>query len=479
MKKKLVVLLTTIAIVFVSSISVMACDEVQTKTYTTQILFNRNKERYKTSNETQMLMAALYLCSEQSGEKGKTELKYLDDEGVHNLPELKDIKVTQRELQKCSHNTWEYQYLSKKEQQKNRKAILTDTVNKVFDFGFWNKHFGKTEEKSNSFAALLYYSHILCDYLADNPQDTEAQIKNNDIPAFSGEPYVELNGNRPQFSVLEKHSKKSFIKLSALDELGRTGMAFANIGVDDMPEPKSRQSIGNIKPSGWNQEKYNGIVNSQPGYIYNRCHLIAHQLIGNDTRLNLITGSRYLNEAMIPWENQVSEYITKTKNHVLYRAIPVYKGDNLLASGVQLEAYSIEDRGKGVSFNIYLYNVQPGIEFNYMNGENELSDSTFEAKGILPFARMGANEKNSDLMLEMRKHLEILFEDQKNTRRYSSMMNELKVIEKDARNVGNVGENRGKQYIELNQYKHRYYKTLKEYVPNLLKKEKFFKSAFK
>ena len=196
-----------------------------------------------------------------------------------------------------------------------------------------------------------------------------------EVPAYSGQPYVKVNGGKPSFTKKQKKSRKAFEKYSDLDELGRCGVAFANICTKLMPtEP--RGSIGNVKPSGWNFAKYNGIV--EGNYLYNRCHLIAFSLAGeNANEKNLITGTRYLNvTGMLPFEDEVREYVKGGKGrHVLYRVTPVFDGENLVASGVQMEAWSVEDKGKGICFNIFAYNVQPGIEIDYLTGESRLASA--------------------------------------------------------------------------------------------------------
>lgn len=187
------------------------------------------------------------------------------------------------------------------------------------------------------------------------------------IPEYSGSPYVEINQNIPDFTK-DDMSTKSFEKYSQIDSLGRCGVAFANVGTDLMPT-EERGKIGMIKPTGWHTVKYD-IVDGK--YLYNRCHLIAYQLTGeNANEENLITGTRYMNvEGMLPFENQVADYVRESRNHVLYRVEPVFEGRNLLASGVHMEAKSVEDDGKGISFNVYVYNVQPGIEIDYGTGES-------------------------------------------------------------------------------------------------------------
>ena len=198
------------------------------------------------------------------------------------------------------------------------------------------------------------------------------QIIKYDIPMYNGELSVVLNDNLPYFSP-EEYKNSSFEEYSNLDEYGRCGTAFANVCTELMPT-EARKEIGYIKPSGWQQEKYPGLVDSEPPYLYNRCHLIGYQLTGeNDNEKNLITGTRYFNvEGMLPFENAVRNYIDMTGNHVLYRVTPVYEGKNLLASGVIIEAWSVEDAGKGLSFNVFVYNVQPGVAINYEDGSSRL-----------------------------------------------------------------------------------------------------------
>lgn len=201
-------------------------------------------------------------------------------------------------------------------------------------------------------------------------------ISLENIPEYSGTPYIELNENIPEFTAEEKQNTTSFEKYSELDSLGRCGVAFANVGQDIMPTEK-RGAIGMIKPSGWHTVKYPEVI--KDNYLWNRCHLIAFMLAGeNANQKNLITGTRYLNiEGMLPFENQVADYVKETNNHVLYRVTPIFKDDELVARGVQMEAYSVEDNGSGVCFNVYVYNVQPGIIIDYATGNSEL-DTTYE-----------------------------------------------------------------------------------------------------
>ena len=192
----------------------------------------------------------------------------------------------------------------------------------------------------------------------------------NSIPNFTSEPYVVLNNNEPEFTE-EEFTEEAFEKYSELDYLGRCGAAFANIGIETMPT-EDREEIGQVKPSGWQIKKYD-IVEGK--YLYNRCHLIGFQLTGeNANEKNLITGTRYMNvEGMLPFENEVAKYVKETKNHVLYRVTPIFEGENLVASGVQIEAKSVEDNGEGICFNVYIYNIQPGVEIDYSNGNSNLS----------------------------------------------------------------------------------------------------------
>lgn len=206
----------------------------------------------------------------------------------------------------------------------------------------------------------------------DNSNDTQVESYDmSSIPAYSGENYVVLNDNKPEFTE-EDYTSNTFENYSELDSLGRCGVAYANISKETMPT-EERGSIGMIKPSGWHTVKYD-IVNGK--YLYNRCHLIGYQLSGeNANEKNLITCTRQMNtEGMLDFENEVAEYVENTGNHVLYRVTPVFEGDNLLASGVQMEAYSVEDNGEGVSFNVYVYNVQDGIDIDYKTGDSKLKE---------------------------------------------------------------------------------------------------------
>jgi len=195
----------------------------------------------------------------------------------------------------------------------------------------------------------------------------------NDVPLFDGETaYVAIKNNVPDFDESELVSN-SYEKYTALDSLGRCGVAIACVGQDIMPT-EERGSIGQVKPSGWHTVKYD-VVDGK--YLYNRCHLIGYQLTGeNANEENLITGTRYLNiEGMLPFENMIADYVKETGNHVLYRVTPIFDGNNLLSRGVQMEAFSVEDDGEGICFNVYAYNAQPGVSIDYATGESVLGDN--------------------------------------------------------------------------------------------------------
>lgn len=233
--------------------------------------------------------------------------------------------------------------------------------------------------------SLIIICIIALGYINQNSKvsnDTNNSIKNtiqsenkifdlSTIPEYSSSPYVEINNNIPYFSE-EDYTTEPFETYSDWKD-GRSGVAFANICMEIMPkEGEKRGEIGNIKNlSGWVQKRYDNLIKDK--YLYNRCHLIGWQLSGeNANKENLITGTRYLNtEGMLPFENIVAEYIkSNINNHVLYRVTPIFEKDNKLASGVQMESWSVEDNGQGVHFNVYCYNVQPGIVIDYATGES-------------------------------------------------------------------------------------------------------------
>ena len=204
-------------------------------------------------------------------------------------------------------------------------------------------------------------------------ENTQKSYELTDIPAYAGNSFVILDDNKPAFSKKDRERTDAFETYSDLDELGRCGVAYANICKELMPT-EERGAIGMVKPTGWHTVKYDNVEGK---YLYNRCHLIGYQLAGeNANEKNLITGTRYLNvTGMLKFEDQVADYVNETNHHVLYRVTPVFEGDNLVASGVEMEAYSVEDKGEGVSFHVFLYNVQPGITIDYATGESWLDNS--------------------------------------------------------------------------------------------------------
>lgn len=221
---------------------------------------------------------------------------------------------------------------------------------------------------------------------------TEVTISAADIPAYAGDPYVTINDNEPQFLETDL-ATSSYEYYSDLDSLGRCGVVYACIGTDLMPT-EERGNIGAVKPSGWHTVKYD-IVDGK--YLYNRCHLIGYQLSGENANVdNLITGTRYLNvEGMLPFENMVADYVKETGNHVLYRVTPVFEGNNLVASGVQIEAQSVEDQGEGILFNVYCYNVQPGVTIDYATGDSALAENA-EAQSNAATSNDGASQQNAE-----------------------------------------------------------------------------------
>lgn len=293
---------------------------------------------------------------------------------------------------KKSHNRRSFSLLhniKEKERRKKKTSLLAAGV--CFGFVFLIILFclvkGNNEETQNVTTTVAPVS--TSDTLIETTNEIESQVTTFSMPEtttvqstivsapefnileiaeYSGTPYVEINGNLPYF-VEDDYTTTTYEYYSPLDSLGRCGFACACIGVEIFPtEP--RGEIGDIKPSGWHTVRYDDIITDR--YLYNRCHLIGYQLSGeNNNPLNLITGTRYMNiEGMLPFENRVYDYILSTNNHVLYRSTPIFENENLVASGVLLEAFSVEDYGKGICFNVFTYNVQPGIIVDYATGES-------------------------------------------------------------------------------------------------------------
>lgn len=229
----------------------------------------------------------------------------------------------------------------------------------------WEENFGSGEHRSGGEnAGWDGGSFPEADY------DYSGQVSLEEIPEYSGDPHVVIDGNEPDFEEKDM-TLESFEFYSDLDSLGRCGMAWANVSQDLMPEGE-RGSISQVKPTGWQSVRYDFVDGES---LYNRCHLIGYQLTGeNANEKNLITGTRYMNvEGMLPFENQVADYVRETDGHVLYRVTPIFSGDDLVAEGVEMEGYSVEDQGETVSFHVFVYNVQPGVTIDYATGESRLA----------------------------------------------------------------------------------------------------------
>lgn len=216
---------------------------------------------------------------------------------------------------------------------------------------------------------------LITNHLNQNSIEVSSTLDN--IPEYSGSAYITIDNNIPSFDESDM-TRISFEKYSKLDALGRCGVAYANIGSDLMPIEK-RGSISQVKPSGWHSIQYDNVDGKS---LYNRCHLIGYQLTAeNANEENLITGTRYLNvDGMLPFENMVTDYIKETNNHVLYRVTPIFEDANLVANGVLMEGYSVEDNGEGICFKVFVYNVQPGITINYARGESWLTEDITTVK---------------------------------------------------------------------------------------------------
>ena len=232
------------------------------------------------------------------------------------------------------------------------------------------------------------------DEITDYATEKSSVLTMDEIPAFADAPYVVIDDNEPDFQESD-YSETSYEYYSDLDELGRCGVAVSNIGKDLMPT-KKRGSIGKVKPSGWHTVKYDFVDGK---YLYNRCHLIGYQLTAeNANEKNLITGTRYLNvQGMLPFENMTADYVKETGNHVLYRVTPVFEGSNLVASGVLMEAESVEDKGEGILYCVYVYNVQPGININYATGDSSASgtNKTAETEQATQAVTQAASQQTS------------------------------------------------------------------------------------
>lgn len=238
---------------------------------------------------------------------------------------------------------------------------------------------GGAEATASGSAPTPVSGHEVSETVSESaPSESAGEIDIADIPEYSGSPYVEVSGNVPSFTDADLSSPAE--TYTPLDSLGRCGSAMAIVSLETMPT-EERGSIGMVKPSGWHTVRYGDLIADR--YLYNRCHLIGYQLTGeNANERNLITGTRHLNvEGMLPFENEVADYVERTGNRVLYRVTPVFVGGELVARGVQMEARSVEDGGAGVSFNVFCHNVQPGIEIDYGTGESRRSQTAVDAGG--------------------------------------------------------------------------------------------------
>ncbi len=235
----------------------------------------------------------------------------------------------------------------------------------------------KRKQKKESFVAFIiaiiivlifYYGDDIKNFLVENIPMFQTSYALEEIPSYQGKPFVYINNNEPNFTEEDYNTKKLEV-YSDLDILKRAGQAFAKVGIETMPT-EERGSIGMVKPTGWHTVKYDFVDGK---YLYNRCHLIGFQLTGeNANEKNLITCTRSTNTGtMLDYENKIANYVKKTNNHVLYRVTPIYEGSNLVASGIEMEAISIEDQGKGIKFHIYVYNVEDGVEIDYKTGDSK------------------------------------------------------------------------------------------------------------
>lgn len=271
---------------------------------------------------------------------------------------------------------------------------------------------------------------------AASAQTVDTAVDVEHIPAYTGKAaYVEVNNNEPEFSEQEyavaqeaiqesNHGNESEVEAlesySSLDKLGRCGSTYALVGEETMPEGE-RGNISDIKPTGWHSSKYDYVEGES---LYNRCHLIAWMLAGeNANRENLITGTRYMNtEGMLPFEDEVHDYVEETGNHVLYTVTPVFKDEELVARGVQMEAYSVEDSGKSVSFNVYCYNVQPGVEIDYATGDNWPNKSVGAQasgnKGASSTSSSGEDPSNSTTSSSNSSHVSATYVLNTNTKKF-------------------------------------------------------------
>lgn len=261
------------------------------------------------------------------------------------------------------------------------------------------------------------------------------------VPEYQDEPFTTVNDNVPAFTEREKSEITVFEQYSSLDRLGRCGAAYAMVCRETMPD-KEKEYIGNVRPTGWHTVKYSDRI--QGNYLYNRCHLIGYQLSGeNANKKNLITGTRYLNiNGMLPFENQIADYVYQTSNHVRYRVTPVFKGKNLIASGVHMEAWSMEDQGHGICFNVYCYNVQPGVIIDYADGESQ-ADPEYALEAPVTSEFKTEEQNNSS---EAPDQMELSKKPDKNFHGYVLNTNTGKIHRPDCPNVDDMRETNKEYY---------------------------------
>ena len=305
-------------------------------------------------------------------------------------------------MKKKRYPTYKRKYKRKKQpRRKILTAIILCVILAVCNGWMPPRSLKEVKDQSRIFGQVfLTYieenAQILCENISESASDAvtgllkQSQTKTggqtesvslDQIPEYSGSPYVEINGNIPSFSD-EKSAGPAYEFYSELDSLGRCGYAESKVTPELMPD-EERGAIGMVKPTGWHTVKYENVDGR---YLYNRCHLIGYQLTGeNANRKNLITGTRYLNvQGMLPFETKVCDYVKNTGNHVLYRVTPIFDGDNLFANGVLMEAYSVEDAGEGISFCVFAYNVQPGIGIDYATGDNWAESNAASQEAAAP-----------------------------------------------------------------------------------------------
>ena len=477
MRKRIIAIIICIVVLVTSScqhvtLSQELVSEVQNP-YLLQMLFGNRASQYKSNEKAQMLLSALFLCCGHYKEEGQDVVNYLKSKGVSRIPNYNDISISEREeLLKCVCSSWDNSVydITDKKIRSARKNIIINTVKKIFTFS-------KTDPSAEQFAKLLYYLDILSVYYSCYELDkTGVSFNRYSVPPYTGNPTIQLNGNIPVFTENQKRAAEPFY--TPLNEKKLCGVVYAVIGEETLSPPGSRDeaAIRSILPPGIEKQfAYEDIPGCKQN-IYSRCHLLAHQLfIGTDRETNLITGTTYFNEyGMKPYEDKVAAYVKGTGNHVLYKVTPVYVGNNSIASGVQMEAYSVEDNGSGICFNIYCYNVLPGIGINYENGASYKKDELAGNDWTLPFSLFGADKNHIDFIYEMEACLNAVFSNNLTSNKFIGMKDELSKIAIAARALN---PKKVSDYDELQKYEYDYMNTLINYLPMLLQDCGFFSQA--